>query len=93
MRFTLIGAVGQFVQHWFGVRPKPCQRPEQPAEAERKETEALDGPGLRVLLFLRDFFRQDVHEPENGDSDDRGQNEDDPGDEVGDGIQCLALKH
>src|SRR4051794_23851451 len=91
-RFIHVRAIRHFVQHGFRVCPEPGDGPEQPAEAEREEAEALDGMRLWVLLLLGDLFREDMDEPENGDPDHRRDDEHDPGDAVRDGIERLAME-
>ena len=57
----------------------------------RQET-LLIAINLRMLFFLGDLFRQNVDEPKNGDADDRRDNDRDPRDNIGDGVQRFAVE-
>ena len=71
---------------------KPRDRPEQAAKGERKQTQALNGLGLRMFFLMSDFFRQDVNEPKNGDADDRRDDEHEPRDPISDGVESFAVE-
>ena len=45
-----------------------------------------------MLFLLGDFFRQDVDEPENRDADDRRDDEHDPCDAIGHGVERFAVE-
>jgi len=52
----------------------------------------LDRAGLRVPFFVRNFFRQDMDEPEDGDADDRRKDDGDPRDAVGERVERIAME-
>jgi hypothetical protein len=92
-RFIHIGTVSHPVQDWLRVRPEPGQWPEQPAEAKREEAQALNRSGLRVHFFVRNLFRQNMDEPESGDANNRRDDEYDPRDAIGDGVERFAMEN
>ena len=45
-----------------------------------------------MMFLLGDLLRQDVHQPEHGDADDRRDDQHYPGDVVGHGVECFAVE-
>ena len=91
-RFVDIGAVSHLVQDRFAVGPEPGERPENPAEREGEQAEALDRARLRMHFLVRDFLRQNVDEPEDYDADDRGDDDNNPGNPVRDRVERLTVE-
>src|SRR4030095_6712871 len=79
-----IRAVSHLVKHGLRVGPKPGDRPEQPAEDKREETEALNSPELRMTPVVGTRFGEDMDQQEDRDQDDRGDDEREPGNDVRD---------
>lgn len=78
-----VGAVGHLVQNRPGVGPQPSQGPQHAAEYQRQQAQALDGLGLRVVILLGDFLRENMHLQEHADAHDRRDDQHDPGEHVG----------
>ncbi len=89
---VLVRAVRHLVQHGLRVGPRACERPQQPAEHQRQQAQHMDRVALRMMVLVRDFLGQHVHDPEHRDPDDRHDEDHDQREHVRNRVERLALQ-
>ena len=92
MAFIHVRSISHLVQDRFGVSPQPRNWPKQSAKNKGEQTNALNRLGLRMLFLLRNFFRQDMHHPENSDANNRRDNEHNPRNAIRDRVERFSVE-